>query len=208
MSHILVLNSSISGEASVSRLLVEDAVQRLLDVNPGATVTHRDLGADPLPHLTPDTVAGVRAEATTEAEMEAAALSDQLIAELMAADIILIGSPMYNFSISTGLRAWFDHILRPRVTFAYSEAGVQGLITGRKVIVIESRGGLYTEGPTAFMDFQEPYLRVLLGFIGLTDVTFVHAEKIGYGSEARDAAIASAKSRIATATAGPIKAAA
>lgn len=115
---------------------------------------------------------------------------------------------MYNFSISTGLRAWFDHVLRPRVTFAYSEAGVQGLVTGKKVLVIETRGGLYTEGPTALMDFQEPYLKVLLGFIGLTDITFIHAERIGYGPEGREAAIAGAKSRIAAAMALPIKAAA
>jgi FMN-dependent NADH-azoreductase len=205
VTNIFVLNSSVSGEASVSRLLVEDAVQRLLDVHPGATVTRRDVGAEPIPHLTPDTVAGVRADAATESEAGAAALSDKLIGELTAADVIVIGAPMYNFSIPTGLRAWFDHVLRPRVTFAYSEAGVQGLITGKRVIIIQTRGGLYTEGPTAFMDFQEPYLRVLLGFIGLTDLIFVHAEKIGYGPEARGAAIAGAKSQIAIATAQPLK---
>lgn len=208
MAHILVLNSSISGEASVSRILVEDALQRLLDVNPGATVTHRDLGDAPIPHLTTATVAGVRAVATTEAEHAALALSEELVGELQAADIIVIGAPMYNFSISTGLRAWFDHVLRPRVTFTYTEAGPQGLIMGKRIIVIESRGGLYSEGPAQPMDFQEPYLRVLLGFIGLTDVAFIHAEKVGFGPEAREAALAGAKAKIAIATAQPLVAAA
>lgn len=208
MPHILVLNSSISGNDSVSRLLVEDALQHLLGANPDAHVTHRDVGVRPPPHLLPETVAGVRAEATTGTEEGALARSNELIAELTRADVILIGSPMYNFSISTGLRAWFDHVLRPRITFAYSEAGVQGLVMGKKVFVIETRGGLYTEGPNVPMDFQEPYLKVLLGFIGLTDVTFIQAERIGYGQEAREAAIAGAKSRIAAAVALPIKAAA
>lgn len=208
MAHILVLNSSILGAESVSALLVEDALERLLDVNPGATVTRRDLGETPIPHLTKATVSGVRAVATTPAEHAALALSDELVGELLAADVILIGAPMYNFSISTGLRAWFDHVLRPGVTFSYSEAGPQGLVTGKQVIVVESRGGLYSEGPAQPMDFQEPYLRVLLGFIGLTEVTFVHAEKIGFGPEAREAALAGAKARIAVATAQPLMAAA
>jgi FMN-dependent NADH-azoreductase len=106
---------------------------------------------------------------------------------------------MYNFSIPSGLRAWFDYVLRPGVTFSYSEAGPQGLLTGKRVIVIESRGGLYSEGPAQAMDFQEPYLRTLLGFIGLADVTFIHAEKIGFGPEARQAALEGAKQALAAA---------
>jgi len=197
VAHILVINSSITGENSVSRLLVEEAVQRLSEAHPGAVITERDVGAAPMPHLTPETVAGVRGVATSEAELAAAALSDELIAELKKADIIVIGAPMYNFSIASGLRAWFDHVLRPRVTFAYSDSGPQGLITGKSVIVIESRGGLYSEGPAAVMDFQEPYLKTLLGFIGLTDVTFVHAEKLGFGPEARELALTIARGKIA-----------
>jgi len=202
MNHILVINSSLSGEASVSRILVEDAVRRLLEVNPGAVVTYRDLGDAPIPHLTSATVAGIRAVAGTQAELAAQALSDELIAELQAADVVVIGAPMYNFSIPTSLRAWFDHVLRPRVTFAYNEGSVQGLLPGKRVIVIESRGGLYSEGPTKGMDFQEPYLKTLLGFVGMTDVTFIHAEKIGFGPEARELALATAKSRIAEAAMG------
>jgi FMN-dependent NADH-azoreductase len=204
MTHILVLNSSISREGSVSRILVEDALQRLLEVNPGATVKQRDLGNSPIPHLTPATVAGVRAAAATPEERVAAALSDELIEELRAADIIVIGAPMYNFSIASGLRTWFDHVIRPRVTFSYSEAGPQGLLTGKRILVIESRGGLYSEGPSRAIDFQEPYLRWMLSFIGLSDVTFIHAEKIGFGIEAREAALAHAKAQIAVAAARSI----
>lgn len=196
MNHILVINSSVSGEASVSRLLVGSAVQRLLEVNPSALVTYRDLGDAPIPHLTSDTVAGVRAVAETQAELAAQVLSNELIAELKAADVVVIGAPMYNFSIPSSLRSWFDHVLRPRVTFAYGAAGVQGLLRGIRVIVIESRGGLYSEGPAKAMDFQEPYLRTLLGFVGITDVTFIRAEKIGSGPEARELAVGTAKSRI------------
>jgi FMN-dependent NADH-azoreductase len=197
MKSVLVINSSVLGDASVSNVLVEDAVRRLLEANPGATVVHRDLGAVPIPHLITANVAGVRGEPMTEAELTARALSDELIAELRAADSVVIGAPMYNFSIPTGLRAWFDYVLRPGVTFSYSEAGPRGLLTAKRVIVIESRGGLYSEGPAQAMDFQEPYLRTLLGFIGLTDVTFIRAEKIGFGPDAREAALATAKQAIA-----------
>jgi FMN-dependent NADH-azoreductase len=198
MSNILVLNSSVSGEASVSRLLVADAVTELTQRDPSAKLVFRDLAAHPIPHLTPQTVAGVRAQATTPAEQAARALSDELIAELRAADTIVIGAPMYNFSIPTTLRSWFDHVLRAGETFSYSEAGPKGLLPGKKVIVVESRGGLYSEGPAQAIDFQEPYLRQLLGFIGLADdLTFIRAEKIGYGPDARDQALADSRAELA-----------
>lgn len=206
MPHILAITSSVSGDRSVSSLLVEDAVQRLQDAHPEAVVTRRDLGREPIPHLLPETVAGVRAVANTEAELAARNLSDRLIGEVFASDVLVIGSPMYNFSIASGLRTWFDHVVRPRVTFAYGETGVQGLVRGKRAIVIQSRGGLYTEGPRMGVDFQEPYLRHLLGFIGISDVRFVHAEKISLGPDAREAAIAHAKSRIAVVTAEPLAA--
>jgi FMN-dependent NADH-azoreductase len=201
VDHILVINSSTSGEGSVSRALVEDAVQLLLASEPDAIVTRRDLGDDPVPHLRPGTVAGVRAVAATEDELLTRSLSDDLIAELREATVLVIGAPMYNFSIPSSLRAWFDHVLRPRVTFAYGQSGPEGLLKGIRAIVIQSRGGLYTEGPAKVIDFQEPYLRQLLGFVGITDVAFVHAEKIGFGPEARDSAIAHARSQISAAVA-------
>jgi FMN-dependent NADH-azoreductase len=200
MQSLLVINSSAAREGSVSRTLVEEAVARLLENNPLAKVVRRDLGANPVPHLSVDTLAGVRGVPATMIEQGARALSDELIAELRAADTIVIGAPMYNFGITTGLRAWFDHVLRSGETFSYSEAGPKGLLTGKRVIVIESRGGLYSEGPGSAVDFQEPYLRHLLNFIGVMDVTFVHAEKIGFGPEARAAALAGAKARIAAVT--------
>jgi FMN-dependent NADH-azoreductase len=196
MSNILVINSSAAGRDSVSRVLVADAVSKLLDVNPNAKITHRDLGDSPPPHLVSESLNGVRGEAVTEVEFAARRLSDELIGELRAADTIVIGAPMYNFSVPTTLRAWFDHVLRPGVTFKYTDGVVRGLLGGKRVIVIESRGGLYSEGPAQAVDFQEPYLRHLLGFVGLTDVTFVHAEKIGYGPDARTASLEAAKAKI------------
>jgi FMN-dependent NADH-azoreductase len=196
MSTILVLNSSVSGDTSVSRILVEAAVSRLLEAEPGATVVQRDLGAAPVPHLTSSNLAGVRGVPATDAELAARVLSDQLLAELRAADTIVIGAPMYNFSIPTGLRAWFDYVLRAGETFSYSAAGPRGLLGGKRVIVIVSRGGLYSEGPAQAIDFQEPYLRHLLGFMGLADVAFIHAEKIGFGPDAREAALIGAKTKI------------
>lgn len=206
MSTILVIDSAVSGESSVSKALVREAVAALSD-GASTRIVRRDLGRDPIPHLSEANLAGVRGEPVTDAEKAARALSDALIAELRAADTIVIGAPMYNFSVSTGLRAWFDHVLRAGETFRYSEAGPEGLLADKRVVVVESRGGLYSEGPAQTIDFQEPYLRHLLGFMGLTDVTFVRAEKIGYGPEARDAAIAAATETL-KATADEIAAAA
>jgi FMN-dependent NADH-azoreductase len=196
MNNLLVINSSAAREGSVSRELVEFTADRLLQDFPRARVVRRDLGSDPVPHLSVATLNGVRGTPATEAERAARLLSDELIAELRAADAIVIGAPMYNFGVTTSLRAWFDHVLRAGETFSYSAEGPRGLLAGKHVIVIESRGGLYSEGPAAAIDFQEPYLRHLLKFIGIEDVTFVHAEKIGYGPEARAAAIEGARQRI------------
>lgn len=197
MNSILVINSSAAREGSVSRTLVEETVARLLDANPFAHVVRRDLGANPVPHLSTETLDGVRGTPASAAELAARRLSDELIAELRAADTVVVGAPMYNFGVTTGLRAWFDHVLRAGETFSYSAGGPKGLLGGKRVIVIESRGGLYSEGPAAALDFQEPYLRHLFAFMGITDVTFVRAEKIGYGPDARATALAQAKAQIA-----------
>jgi FMN-dependent NADH-azoreductase len=203
MNTILALDSAVTGDASVSKALVREAIAALSDQTL-SRVIHRDLGADPVPHLTQATLAGVRGEPATPAELATRALSDTLLAELRAADTIVIGAPMYNFSVATGLRAWFDYVLRAGETFRYGEAGPEGLLSAKRVIVIESRGGAYGEGPAKAIDFQEPYLRHLLGFIGLTDVTFVQAEKIGYGPEARSAAIAAATTALRDAATQPV----
>lgn len=186
----LIVTSSAQGAASVSNRLAGRFAERL--GRAGAEIVRRDLGADPPPHLVEETVAGVRAKAETEAEKEAQARSDEMIAELQAADLVVIGSPMYNFGMSSTLKAWFDHVLRAGITFRYTAEGPEGLLKGKKAVVIESRAGFYSEGPAAAMDHQEPHLRTLLGFAGIEDVTFVRAEKLAFGPEAAEQSIEAA----------------
>jgi FMN-dependent NADH-azoreductase len=197
MSSILVLASSALGDASVSNQLVREAVARLRAQNPGARVVTRDLGARPVPHIGGDTAAALSgAEPANAAQAAARALSDELIAEVRTADTIVIGAPMYNFGIASTLKSWFDHVLRAGVTFRYTESGPAGLLEGKRVIVVESRGGLFSEGPAQAFDFQEPYLRHLLGFVGIKDVTFVRAEKLAFGLESREQALHAARAQL------------
>jgi FMN-dependent NADH-azoreductase len=197
MSTILVLTSSALGEASVSNRLVHDAVAQLRLQDPALQIITRDLGSNPTPHLNLDSATAIRgAEPANTEQATARALSDELIDELRAADTIVIGAPMYNFGMASTLKAWFDHVLRAGVTFSYSEAGPKGLLTGKRAIVVVTRGGLYSEGPAQVMDSQEPHLRSLLGFIGITDVTFVRAEKLAFGPEAREQAIEAARAQL------------
>lgn len=198
MSHLLVINSSAAGAASVSKQLIDETVARLRAADPALVVVERDLGANPVPHLDADSTAAIRgAEPANDAQRAAKALSDSLVAELKAADTLLIGAPMYNFGIPSTLKSWFDHVLRAGVTFKYGENGPVGLLEGKRAIVVESRGGIYSSGPTQALDSQEPHLRTMLGFIGISDVTFVRAEKLGYGPEAREQAINDAKAELA-----------
>jgi FMN-dependent NADH-azoreductase len=194
MSTVLVLTSSALGEASVSSQLVQDAVSRLRLQDPKVRVVTRDLGSSPVPHLSLDSATAIRGGAPANtAQAAAQALSDELVAELKAADTVVIGAPMYNFGMASTLKAWFDHVLRAGVTFRYTETGPVGLLEGKRAIVVESRGGLYSEGPGQAMDSQEPHLRTLLGFIGITDVSFVRAEKLAFGPDARRQAIDAAR---------------
>lgn len=187
----LIVTSSARGADSVSSRLAASLADRLRQS--GTRIVERDLGRHPVPHLLPETVAGIRGAAESDAERAAQALSDELIAEMKAADLIVIASPMYNFGISSTLKAWFDHVLRAGVTFRYTEAGPEGLLKGKKAVVIEARAGVYSEGPAAGMDGQEPHLRTLLGFVGIDDVTFVRAEKLAFGPEATAASVAAAE---------------
>ena len=192
MTNVLIIDSAATGDASVSRRLTGEIGAILRGRGP-VRIVRRDVGAVPVPHLTADTTPAIRgAEAETDAARDALALSDELIAELKAADLVVIGAPMYNFGMPSTLKAWFDHVLRAGITFRYSEAGPEGLLKGKKAIVIESRAGLYSEGPAAAMDSQEPHLRTLLAFMGVTDVTFVRAEKLAFGSDAAAASISKA----------------
>lgn len=196
MTRILVLTSSALGAASVSNQLVGETLDALKAQISDLDVTLRDIGVAPVPHLSGDSVTAVRAEPATDAQRAARALSDELVAELAAADIVLIGAPMYNFGMPSTLKAWFDHVLRAGVTFRYTEAGPEGLLSGKRAIVVETRGGFYSEGAGVAMDSQEPHLRVLLGFIGITDVEFVRAENLAIGEAERGAAIAGAQAQL------------
>ena len=192
MTNILIIDSAATGEASVTRRLTGELEEILRGRGP-VRIVRRDVGTDTIPHLTAETTPAIRgAEAGTDAAREALALSDALIAELKAADLVVIGAPMYNFGIASTLKAWFDHVLRAGITFRYSEAGPEGLLKGKKTIVIESRAGLYSEGPSAAMDSQEPHLRTLLGFMGLEDMAFVRVEKLAFGPDQASASIAEA----------------
>jgi FMN-dependent NADH-azoreductase len=196
MTTALIVTSSANGAASVSSQLADTLADRLREADPAAHIILRDVGSEPLPHLTADTVAAIKGEPATQAELAARVLSDSLVAELAAADILVIASPMYNFGMSSTLKAWFDHVLRAGLTFRYTAEGPEGLMTGKKAVVIESRAGFYSEGPAAAMDGQEPHIRILLGFMGITDVTFVRAEKLAFGPEAAEAAIAEASATL------------
>lgn len=194
--NILVVSSSANGDASVSGGLATRFVDDIRASNPGAHVVLRDVGANPLPHLTAETVKAIKGEPETPAEFAARKLSNDLVEELQQADVVVIATPMYNFGITSTLKAWFDHVLRAGVTFTYSENGPEGLLKGKKTVVIESRGGLYSEGPAAVMDGQEPHLRAMLGFVGLGDVTWVRVEKLAFGPEAAEAALAEARTAL------------
>ena len=164
---------------SVSRQLTERFVETWKKENPTGEVIERDLAKTHLPLITDEwTLAAHSDPATlTSAQQDTLAISETLIEELLAADTIVIGAPTYNFTVSAPLKAWIDQIVRIGRTFLYGSNGPDGVLKGKKVIVLTSRGGAFRPGtPTAQYDHQEPYLRHILGFIGLTDVTFIHAE--------------------------------
>jgi FMN-dependent NADH-azoreductase len=178
MKKILHIVSSPRGGASYSLQLGEAIIAKLLAANPGSTVKTVDLVKQHWPHLEEAHLTSffTPADQHTDDNREAIRHSEEAIGDLRDADIIVIGAPMYNFSIHSTLKAWIDHIVRSGVTFSYSEKGPEGLIKGKKVYVAESTGGVYSDGPMKQADFIEPYLRFILGFIGLTDITFVRAE--------------------------------
>jgi FMN-dependent NADH-azoreductase len=190
MANILIVDSAATGDSSVSRRLTGE-IEAILRGRGPVRIVRRDVGTDPIPHLTAATTPAIRgAAAETGAARKALALSDALIAELKAADLIVIGAPMYNFGMASTLKAWFDHVARAGLTFRYSAAGPEGLLAGKRAIVVETRGGFYSDGPAAAMDSQEPHIRTLLGFMGIDDVTFVRVEKLAFGPEQAAASIA------------------
>lgn len=191
---ILQIDSSVLGDASVSRQLTKATVDAWKAHYPQAKLVYRDLAAAPPEHLSAERAAVVKFGKDadlTPAQAEERALVDAVVEEFLSADVVVIGAPMYNFSVPTQLKAWIDRLAQAGRTFRYTETGPVGLAGGRKVIVASSRGGIYTAGLEA-LDHQEAYLRTVLGFIGVTDLEFVRAEGLGYGPEHRDRAVAEA----------------
>lgn len=199
MTTILHINSSIRSAGSVSRRLSSEFLSRWKAAHPGDVVIERDLANDPVPHLTEQMMGAFFTPVDQHSAEQARtiALADALVDELRRADVIVLGAPMYNFSISSALKAWIDHVTRAGVTFSYSETGPVGLVTGKKVYLFTASGGVYSEGPAQAMNFQETYLRAVLGFIGLTDITVVRAEGLAMGEPAVDAALTQGQRAIA-----------
>jgi len=184
---LLHIDSSALGSHSVSRQLTADIVAELRQHAPSMAISYRDLAAEPLPHWAP----------AADAADSAAVLGSRMLEEFLAADVIVIGAPMYNFAIASQLKAWIDRILVAGKTFRYTANGPQGLAGGKRVIVASSRGGFYgKDTASAAMDFQEPYLRAAFAFIGIDDVEFVRAEGLAVSEQHKAEALKSARDSI------------
>ncbi|NUO72627.1 MAG: FMN-dependent NADH-azoreductase [Frateuria sp.] len=186
---LLHIDSSALGSHSVSRGLTADIVSRFKRNRPDANVRYRDLAAQPLPHWSP----------VADAADPAALLGSEVMDEFLAADVIVLGAPMYNFGIPSQLKSWIDHIAVAGKTFRYTANGPEGLAGGKRVIVASSRGGFYgADTAGAAMDFQESYLRAVLGFLGITAIEFVRAEGVAVSADHKEQALAAAKEAIGT----------
>ena len=197
---LLHVDSSIQGAHSVSRQLSAEIVAKLRQVTPELEITDRDLAAEPVPHLSGSTLAARQPAAgqpTADVEHDLV-LSAKVLDEFLAADIVIVGAPMYNFGVPSQLKAWIDRLLVAGKTFRYSEEGVEGLASGKRVIIASSRGGIYSEGaPAAAAEHQETYFRSVFAFVGIPDIETVRAEGVAIGPEPKAAAIAAAKREIA-----------
>lgn len=192
---VLHIDSSILGDHSVSRRLSAKVVEHLRHSSPGTEVTYRDLADEPLAHVSP---AYLTPNAPAEVQAQQAE-GQTVLDEFLAADAVVIGAPMYNFTIPSQLKSWIDRLVVAGKTFRYTDSGPVGLVEpSKKVIIVSTRGGLYGHGtPGAVNDFQEPYLRAVLAFIGVTNVEFVRAEGVAYGPEVKQAALDAADAQIA-----------
>ena len=195
---ILRIDSSTTGDESISRKLTDELTRHFTTKHPDATVVTRDLVAEPLPHIDPITTKAIRTPPDTHEEAVAAAYPDQraVLDEFLASDIVIIGAPMYNFSIPSQLKAWIDRLGVPGVTFRYSEDGPEGLAGGRKLVVASARGGEYKNDQMA--ENQESLLTTFFQFIGIDDLHFLRVEKTGFGPDAIKAGLAAAEEKIAT----------
>jgi len=175
---LLHVDAGITGDNSVSRQLTAAIVEAARAADPSLQVVRRDLAAEPVPHLDGGRLGGLA--------------DNEILQEFLDADVVVIGAPMYNFGVPSQLKAWLDHVLVAGKTFRYTADGPQGLAGGKRVIIASARGGFYAEGPMAAIDFQEPYLRAVLNFIGVTDVEVVRAEGVNISPENREAALKAA----------------
>lgn len=190
---LLHVDSSILGGNSVSRQISAGIVEALKAEDPGLEITHRDLGAEPIGHLTGAYLAGQSADVKhDQALQEDLDLGGRALAEFLAADIVVVGAPMYNFAVSSQLKAWVDRIMVAGKTFHYTASGAEGLAGGKRVIVAVSRGGKYLDMPAAAMEHQESWLKVVFGFMGIKDVAVIRAEGVAHGPEAREASLKAA----------------
>ena len=192
--NILQVNSSVRGDASASTRLANAISARLLALAPDARLTVRDATAQPILDGAALGALFTPADARNAEQAARAAVDDATIAEIQAADVVVIGVPMYNFTVPVQLKAWIDAICRAGTTFRYTESGPEGLLKGKKVFVALARGGLYKGTPA---DSQTPFLRQVLGFLGMSDVRFIHAEGLAMGEEAAAKAFADAEAEIA-----------
>ena len=196
MSRVLVIESSARQQGSVSRELTRQFIGNWQAAHPADQIQIRDLAVEPVPHLDATLLGGWMTPSEQQSEAEKAALtrSNQLTDELLAADVLVLAAPMYNFAIPSTLKAWLDHVLRAGVTFKYTETGPQGLLTGKRAFVLTARGGIYAGSG---LDHQEPYLRQALAFIGIHDVQFIHAEGLNLGAEFSEKGLAQARAKLA-----------
>nr|CAD6614340.1 FMN-dependent NADH-azoreductase [Rhizobium sp. TCK] len=197
MSSILLVTSS-PREDSLSTKVATDLVEKLKARNPGETVVHRDLGQNPIAHLDTVTTSAIRKPAADRNAEEAAAAaeSDELVAELLAADTVVLATGLINFNIYSTLKSWIDNVARAGMTFRYTAEGPEGLATGKKVYIVLSAAGIYSEGPAMGMNHAVPYLKTVLAFMGMTDVEVIYVEGTAFGPEAFDKALAQADARI------------
>ena len=195
MNTLLKINASLSSANGQSSQLTERFAAAWQASHPGSRVVERDLAANPVPHLDGARFMAFLAKPEERSAEQQAVVdfSDALIAELRAADAVVIGLPMYNFGIPSQLKAYFDHIARAGVTFRYTANGPEGLITGKKAYIFATRGGLYAGTP---LDSQTTYVRDFLGFLGITDVEFIYAEGLNMGEESKQAALAKAQDQL------------
>src|SRR5436305_466685 len=194
--NILFVTSSSRGSASYSNRVATNVLTELRTRNPGARVTGRDPGREPLPHIDDDFVTATRGPTMPQTDEQRALLarSEALVDELLASDVIVIAAPMINFTIPSNLKTWIDYVARAGRTFSYTEKGPQGLVIGKQVILVVARGGVYAGNPA--LDFQVPYLKSVLGFLGMTDVEVVEVEGTAFGPEAAEKAVAAATARL------------